>query len=92
LRPRPGASLNPVSRFFAKTPDPAADLQARYAHPFGDLLLGQTLGAQQDDLGTPPIAHRHRAGAQPAPQLSSLVRPQLDALPSHDPLPHRPAK
>src|SRR5207245_3033405 len=34
-----------------KTPDPAIDLQARYTHPFGDLLLGQTLGAQQDDLG-----------------------------------------
>jgi hypothetical protein len=70
-----------------KTPDPAADLQARYAHPFGDLLLGQTLGAQQNDLGTPPGAHRHRAGAKSAPQLPSLLRSQLNPLPSHDPPP-----
>src|SRR5882724_9928339 len=82
-------SCQPVPR---KTPDPAVDLQARYAHPFGDLLLPQPLRAQQDDLGAPPLAYRHRAGANPAPQLPSLLQPQLDPLTSHDPSPNSPAE
>src|SRR5437899_12903966 len=70
-----------------KTPDPAIDLQARYAHPLGDLLLRQPLGAQQDDLRAPTVAHRRRARANPAPQRRSLFRSQLDLLTSHDPPP-----
>jgi hypothetical protein len=44
----------------------------------GDLLLRQTLNFQQDDLRPPTVAHRHRPGANPPPQLRSLLRPQLD--------------
>jgi hypothetical protein len=40
-----------------KPPDPAIDLQTRYTQTFGDLLLGQSLGAQQDDLRAPTIAY-----------------------------------
>src|SRR6516165_6135226 len=40
-------SGQPVGR---KPPDPAINLQTRYAQAFGDLLLGQSLSAQQDDL------------------------------------------
>jgi hypothetical protein len=38
-------------------------------HSLGDLLLRQTLGAQQNDLRTPAVAQRHCAGANPAPQF-----------------------
>src|SRR6266436_4042919 len=88
LRPprRIAQSRQPVPR---KPPDPAVDLQARYAHPFGDLLLGQSRGAQQDDLRAPAVAYRHRARAKPALQFPSFLRPQLDPLPNHDP-PNRP--
>jgi len=78
-------SRQPVPR---KPPDPAVDLQARYAHPFGDLLLGQSRGAQQDDLRAPAVAYRHRARAKPALQFPSFLRPQLDPLPNHDPPDH----
>src|SRR6516165_4674227 len=81
-------SGQPVGR---KPPDPAINLQTRYAQAFGDLLLGQSLSAQQDDLRAPAIADRDRARARPAPQLLSLLRLQFDARPSHDCLPPRPA-
>ena len=87
LRPRPGASRSPASRSVANRPDPAINLQTRYAQAFGDLLLGQSLSAQQDDLRAPAIADRDRARARPAPQLLSLLRLQFDARPSHDCLP-----
>jgi hypothetical protein len=57
----------------------------------GDLLLGQSLSAQQDDLGAPTIAYRDRTRARSAPQLLSLVRLQVDALPSRDLSPQWPA-
>src|SRR5262249_48595224 len=63
----------------------------RYAQAFGDVLLGQSLGAQEDNFRAPTIADRDRARASPAAQLLSLVRLQLDAAPSHDCLPQWPA-
>jgi len=47
-------SGQPVAR---KPPDPAIDLQTRYTQAVGDLLLGQSLSAQQDQLRTPTIAY-----------------------------------
>src|SRR5215469_16461069 len=78
----------PIGR---KPPGPTIDLQTRYAQAFGDVLLGQSLGAQEDNFRAPTIADRDRARASPAAQLLSLVRLQLDAAPSHDCLPQWPA-
>ena len=74
LAPAPGTigqSVQPVQR---KTPDPAVHRHARDPQLLGDVLLGQPLRTQQDDLSSLSITHRHRRRSSTTAQFLTLFR------------------
>src|SRR5690242_20717653 len=74
LAPAPGTIAQPVQPVQRKAPDPPVHGETRDPQLLGDALLGQTLRAQQDDLSSPTITHRHCRRASATVQLLSLFR------------------